>query len=141
MPTNHSSACRLTTISSAPIPDQRIPPPESRDTPLRHPAVAIEPREVRTRAREGSHVGWVFDHGRPRQCRDLETERELAVEEELYRSGVRSYLCAPLTGSGKPIGTLNIASPEPDRFSHDDTTFFQKVARQVVLAVENMQAY
>ena len=91
--------------------------------------------------REGSHVGWVFDRSKPLIRRDLEVERQFAIEEKLAAAGVRSYLIVPLVARGRAIGTLNVGSREPDRYSATDAEFLREVAAQIALAIENMLAY
>ena len=106
------------------------------------PAPAREFGSVGTElGRESSPVGWVFDHDRPFIRDDLEREREFPVEEELLREGIRSLVVVPLRSKGKILGTLNLGSEAPGRYSEDDAEFLVEVATQIALAIENMQAY
>jgi transcriptional regulator with GAF, ATPase, and Fis domain len=92
-------------------------------------------------SREGTHVGWALDH---KQCllrRDLAEELQFPIEEKILAEGIRSYIVAPLIGKGKPLGTLNVGSEIPRRYSEDDALFLLGVAGQVALAIENMLAY
>lgn len=91
--------------------------------------------------RQGSHVGWVLDHGRSLLRRDLMREREFAVEEQLFAQGIRSYMAVPLFSRGKAFGTLNVASRTPDLYSPDKVSFLEEIAKQVSLAVENAWAF
>ncbi len=88
-----------------------------------------------------SHGGWAFAHQRPLLRKDLETERHFPTEDLLLAEGVRSLLVVPLIARGKSIGTLNLNSAAPNRYSESDVAFLQEVASQVTLAVENMKAY
>ena len=88
-----------------------------------------------------SHAGWAFAHQQTLLRRDLETERQFPTEDLLLADGVRSFLIAPLITGKKSIGTLNLNSATPDRYSESDAAFLQEVANQIALAVENMQAY
>jgi len=91
--------------------------------------------------RQGSHSGWALDH---KQCllrRDLAEEHQFPVEEKILAEGIRSYIIAPLIGKEKPLGTLNVGSETPRRYSEDDSMFLMGVASQVTLAIENMLAY
>jgi len=88
-----------------------------------------------------SHAGWAFTHQQTLLRRDLETERQFPTEDLLLADGVRSFLIAPLITGKKSIGTLNLNSATPDRYSEPDAAFLQEVANQIALAVENMQAY
>jgi formate hydrogenlyase transcriptional activator len=91
--------------------------------------------------RRASHAGWALDH---KQCllrRDLAEGLQFPIEEKILAEGIRSYIVAPLISKGKPLGTLNVGSETPHRYSEDDALFLQGVAAQVTLAVENMLAY
>jgi formate hydrogenlyase transcriptional activator len=88
-----------------------------------------------------SHVGWVFRRQRPLLRRNLETERQYPMEDRAYEDGVRSYIIVPLVARGQAIGTLAVASTNPDQYSESDAVFLQEASNQVALAVENMKAY
>jgi formate hydrogenlyase transcriptional activator len=88
-----------------------------------------------------SHVGWVFKEQRPRLRRNLESERVYAAEQSAYADGVRSYVIVPLVARGRSIGALAVASMVPDRYREADTELLNEAAKQVALAIENMQAH
>ncbi|MBS1788630.1 MAG: sigma 54-interacting transcriptional regulator [Acidobacteria bacterium] len=91
--------------------------------------------------REGSHSGWALDH---KQCllrQDLADELQFPIEEKILAEGIRSYIVAPLIGKEKLLGTLNLGSETPRRYSEADAMFLLGVAGQVTLAVENLLAY
>ncbi len=91
--------------------------------------------------RQGSHVGWVFDHKKALLRHDLEQERQFPVEERLLAEGIRSYIVVPLLAKGKALGTVNVGSQAVGRYSEEDAALLQDVANQVALAIENMLAY
>jgi formate hydrogenlyase transcriptional activator len=84
---------------------------------------------------------WVFDHQRPLVRRDLEREQEYDNERRLAAEGIRAMCVLPLTLQGKCIGLLSLVSRQLNRYSDEDALFLQKVANQVALAIQNMQAY
>jgi len=88
-----------------------------------------------------SHVGWVFKEQKALLRRDLETERIYPPDEWAYADGVRSYIIVPLVVRGRSIGVLAVASTVAGQYSEADATFLQEAAKQVALAIENMQAY
>ncbi len=88
-----------------------------------------------------SHVGWAFRNERPLLRRDLERERQYPMEDRAYGDGVRSYMIVPLLARGRCIGTLAVANTRPNQYAEADVAFLQEAAKQVALAVENMQAY
>lgn len=92
-------------------------------------------------SRQGSHVGWVFEHRTPLLRHDLEHEHQFPVEANLLAEGIRSYIVVPLITKDRAFGTLNVGSLVPDQYEKDDAFFLGEVAKQVALAVDNMLAY
>ncbi len=91
--------------------------------------------------RQGSHLQVVLDEKRPVIRGNLEKESRIGAEDSLFKEGIRSYVAVPLMVKEKVLGTLNIGSVSPDRYSEEDAEILQEVATQVALAVENMLAY
>src|SRR5579864_1671187 len=91
--------------------------------------------------RANSSVGWVFDHKHYIVRHDLETELQYENERRLLEEGMRSHCVVPMIARGTSIGTLNLASKKINQYSEDDASFFQEVAAQIALAVQNMKAY
>jgi formate hydrogenlyase transcriptional activator len=92
-------------------------------------------------SRDETCGSWVFEHLRPLVRRDLEKEQEYANERRLAAEGIRSICVAPLALQGKCIGLLSLVSREKDRYSDEDAMFLQEVAKQVALAIQNMQSF
>jgi formate hydrogenlyase transcriptional activator len=88
-----------------------------------------------------SHVGRVFREQRLLLRGDLGTQRDFPMEERAYGDGVRSYVIVPLVVHGRSIGALAAASVNPHQYSESDAAFFQEVANQIALVIENMKAY
>jgi len=88
-----------------------------------------------------SHVGWVFKEQKALLRRNLERERHYLPDDWAHADGVRSYIIVPLVVRGRSIGTLAVASTVADQYSETDAAFLQEAAKQVALAIENMQAY
>ncbi len=95
--------------------------------------------------RQGSRVGWVFDQRKPLFGSDLSKEppwpNDGKVITSLVEAGIRSYLLAPMITKRGATGTLALASLKTDCYSEGDAELLVEVAKQVALAVENMQAY
>ncbi len=85
-----------------------------------------------------SHVGWVFDHGAALIRNDVMLDRRFSSEERLRASGIRSYVAVPLAARSSVIGTLNLGSRTPSRYSEEDGRFLRELAKQVRLAVQNV---
>ena len=88
-----------------------------------------------------SHVGWVFKEQKPLLRRNLDRERLYPTDEWALADGVRSYIIVPMVVRGRSVGTLAVASTVPDQYTDGDAALLQEAAKQVALAVENMQAY
>jgi formate hydrogenlyase transcriptional activator len=86
-------------------------------------------------------AAWVFDRQRPVLRRDLEQEQQYPNDRRLVAEGLRSDCLVPLVVGGRSIGTLNVGSRTPNRYSDADLALLQEIGNQVALAVENMQTY
>lgn len=93
--------------------------------------------------RQGSDCGWVFERKQPLLRGDLERERLFPTEETLFTDlGIRSHIVVPLVCyRGKILGTLNVGSRTPFRYSDDHVLFLEQVAKQIALVMENVNAY
>jgi formate hydrogenlyase transcriptional activator len=92
-------------------------------------------------SRDETCGSWVFEHLRPLVRRDLEKEQQYPNERRLAAEGIQSMCVVPLALQGKCIGLLSVVSQQRDRYSDEDAAFFQEVANQVALAVQNMHSY
>src|SRR5580693_9352277 len=92
-------------------------------------------------SRNETSGSWVFEHLRPLLRRDLEKEQEYPNERRLAAEGIQSMCVVPLALQGECIGLLSLVSQQRDRYSDEDAAFFQEVANQVALAIQNMQSY
>jgi formate hydrogenlyase transcriptional activator len=88
-----------------------------------------------------SHFGLAISQQRPLVRRDLTVEGQFASERRAAQEGIRSICTVPLIVRGRSIGAVNLASKTVNQYSEADAEFFQEVANQVALAVENMKAY
>jgi formate hydrogenlyase transcriptional activator len=92
-------------------------------------------------SRLGTAVGWAVENRQARLRSNLEQEQRLPGDDILLDGGVRSYLIVPLMVRGRAIGALLLASFTSNRYSADDVPLVEEVAKQIALAVDNMQAY
>jgi formate hydrogenlyase transcriptional activator len=87
----------------------------------------------------------VFDQRKPLVGGDMSKEltwpSDQKVVTSLVEAGIRSYLLAPMITKRGATGTLSLASLKNDCYSEADAELLVEVAKQVALAVENMQAY
>ena len=78
--------------------------------------------------RGGSHLAPVFDQKRPLIRLDLQGEQRIGLEDRLLEQGLRSYVATPLMRHGDVVGTLNVGSQAPDRYSEGDADLLAQVA-------------
>jgi formate hydrogenlyase transcriptional activator len=88
-----------------------------------------------------THIDWVLEHGKPLLRNDLAEGLRFDIEEKLMAKGIRSYVAVPLVTGKAALGTLNIGSKTPNRYSENEVSFLTDFAKQLALAVENMVAY
>lgn len=55
--------------------------------------------------------------------------------------GFRSVACAPLEVKGDLVGLMQLASPEVEHFTNDQSAFISAVANQVSVSIENSRLY
>ncbi len=60
---------------------------------------------------------------------------------QMLEQGVQSLCCIPLVTRKGALGTLNLASREPNAFVAQDLDFLKQVAAQVAVALDNARAY
>jgi formate hydrogenlyase transcriptional activator len=90
---------------------------------------------------EASHVGWVFKEQKALLRRNLDAERAYETDDWAHADGVRSYVIVPMVVRGRSVGVLAVASTVPAQYTEADAALLQEAAKQVALAIENMQAY
>lgn len=84
---------------------------------------------------------WVVQRGQPLLIRDLQDQQTVPTEWITVGEPTRSWLGIPLMAKGKVIGAMSVQSYETNAFDQDDQQFFQAVANQAVLAIENARLY
>ncbi len=66
-------------------------------------------------------------------------KRPMMVEEELLKLGLRSYMLVPLLIRGELIGSLNLASTNPNAFTAEHREIAREVADQLAVAIQHMR--
>lgn len=91
---------------------------------------------------ESSPSGQCFSRSQVLIVRGEELERYSSPSMRFLREeGVRVMCCVPLSTQGRTLGTINLASKNPDSFTPADLELLQQVAGQVAIAVENALAF
>jgi formate hydrogenlyase transcriptional activator len=100
------------------------------------------PKSEFTVALESSPSGQCFSSGQVLIVRGAELDRyTLDAIRVLREEGVQVLCCVPLSTQGRTLGTINVASRNPDAFSAPDVELLQQVAVQVGIALENALAF
>jgi len=87
---------------------------------------------------ENHPAGWVWQNKRPFVT--LDTEKDARYPEFMQRLtevGVHSFAIVPLTTAQHRLGAISIGRYVPQGLSDAEIDFFQRVARQVAVAVDN----
>jgi|HubBroStandDraft_6_1064221.scaffolds.fasta_scaffold03438_5 formate hydrogenlyase transcriptional activator len=109
---------------------------------LDFPKIFAAPRNEFTVALENSPSGQCFSSGQVLIVRGAELDRySLDAIRVLREEGVQVLCCVPLSAQGRTLGTINLASKNPDAFSAPDVELLQQVAVQVAIALENALAF
>lgn len=91
-----------------------------------------------TVARLHSHLGWVWERQQPLWRGDLAQEQQFPIEGCLFQEGIRSYVVMPLLMAGEVLGTLNIGSTTPHRYTEEHLRFLQEVGQHLALALHHL---
>jgi formate hydrogenlyase transcriptional activator len=90
---------------------------------------------------EGSAAGQAIRDRRPIVTGDFRTETRYYEDPLLLRAGLRSRVCVPLFVQGRPVGSFNVCSVQPGRFSVSDVTLLEQLAEEISVAVANADAH
>ncbi len=91
--------------------------------------------------REGSAVGWVYDHRCLHVRGDLQKEQVFLEDRYYVQEGLGRMINLPLLVREHCLGTLNIGSVQPGEPDPDDCKFLQQVATQIAYAIDHVLAY
>ncbi len=106
------------------------------------PAALALPKTEFTVPVENSPSGQCFTSGQVLIVRGEQLDRyNVDVIRMLRQEGVEVMCCVPLATHGRALGTINLASRNPQAFSTPDVELLQQVAAQVAIALENALAF
>lgn len=91
--------------------------------------------------REGSAVGWVYDHRQAHIRPYLRRERQFLEDEFYVEEGLGRMINLPLLVGEICLGTFNIGSIQDGEPDPDDVEFLGQVANQIALAIDHVRAY
>ena len=85
--------------------------------------------------------GWVAQHGVPLALDDMRSDPRVAFPELIARFGLRSFLCVPLVHGDEVLGTLEVTTREPRRFTAEEQAQMSALADQAAVAITNARLY
>ncbi len=90
---------------------------------------------------EGTGTAWVCREKRSLYEPDLTKHHRFTTGDHHLRHGVRSIVYLPLMIKEQSIGSLVVASRQPDAFSAKQIRLLEQVALQIATPIENSQLY
>ncbi len=89
----------------------------------------------------GSATEWVTANHEIVVEPDLEQESRFVTGKLHRQQGIRSIACLPLIAKGEAIGSLVVASRQPNAYSARHITLLEQLTSQIAMPVENSQLY
>ncbi|MCK9355898.1 MAG: diguanylate cyclase [Dehalococcoidia bacterium] len=90
---------------------------------------------------QGTATEWVMKHRQSTYQADLQAATTYWPDTHYVREGVRALVHLPLIVRDQVIGTLLVASREPQAYREQDVQLLEQVARQIATPVENALLY
>lgn len=91
--------------------------------------------------RHHSGMGWAFDHRQLLYRPKLPDGNHFFEDSHFLAEGLQSVVYLPLITGRRILGTFQVASRTPERYSEADLGFLMHVATQLALALDNALAY
>lgn len=100
------------------------------------------PRKTRERIPlKGTATEWVILHKKPLIESDLLPKSQFVAAEPYHRQGIRSVANLPLITKTRAIGSLILASRQPDAYGLKHAAFLKRMAAQIATPIENSCLY
>jgi len=90
---------------------------------------------------QGTATEWVFKYRRTTYQSDLQTAMTYWPDTHYVREGIRALVHLPLVVRDQVIGTLMVASREPNAYRDEDIRLLEQVSRQIATPLENASLY
>ncbi len=89
----------------------------------------------------GTGAEWVATHRKSIVEPDLSKNSRFKTGEEHFRWGIRSIIYLPLVVKNEAIGSLVVASRQPDAYGPGQVRLLERLASQIAVPVENSRLY
>jgi signal transduction histidine kinase/DNA-binding NarL/FixJ family response regulator len=83
----------------------------------------------------------VFEKQAPVTVTNVRSDPRIKDRDILKKNGLVSYLGSPLIAKGKTLGVLSLYTKEEHRFSDQEVDFFNTLAGQAAIAIQNSQLH
>ena len=90
---------------------------------------------------QGTATEWVVKHRSSQYQPDIQSMTSFWPDSHYVREGIRSIVHSPLIVRDQVIGTLMVASREPQVYDEDQLKLLEQVSRQIATPVENAMLY
>jgi len=90
---------------------------------------------------KGTATEWVATHKKTMVEFDLSQESRFGTAKYHLKQGIRSIVCLPLIAKGEAIGSLIVASCQPNAYSQRHIMLLEQLASQIAMPVENSRLY
>ncbi len=90
---------------------------------------------------QGTATEWVMKHRKSTYQSDLQAATTYWPDTHYVREGIRALVHLPLIVRDQVIGTLLVASRQPQAYQDEDVRLLEEVARQIATPVENALLY
>ena len=91
--------------------------------------------------REGSAMGWVYDHRRLLIRPYIQQKQEFLEDAYYHEEGLGRMINLPMMIGDTCLGSLNIGSVEAGAPDPDNVEFLRQVATQIAFAIDHVRAY
>jgi PAS domain S-box-containing protein len=88
-----------------------------------------------------SLTGFVLASGRPLAVYEMRDDPRLLFKEAVEKHGYRSFFCVPLIRGDETLGTLEVVTKQPRRFTPEEQDLMALLADQAAIAIENARLY
>ena len=89
----------------------------------------------------GTATEWIAQHKETIVEPDLTKKKRFVTAESYIKQGIRSVAYLPLITEQRAIGSLIVASRQPNAYSRIQIGFLEKLAAQITMSIEHSQLY
>ncbi len=90
---------------------------------------------------KGTATEWLISHKKVVVEPDISQKSHFVTAESHIKQGVRSIAYLPLTTNGRTIGSIIIASRQPDVYNRRQIALLEELTSQIIMPIKNSQLY